>query len=165
MISLNEMSKLAKALLEADENVDKVTKQLKKASEAARVLREETIPNAMHELELEKLKLNTGQEISIKQEVYCSIPKANKEACFKWLIKNKFGGLIKVALGVKFGVKEMVKAKKLFLELQKAGLSPDFGQTIHASTLKAFLKDEMAKGTKLPMDLFGARPVWVAKIK
>lgn len=163
--SLDDMVALARAMQEADAEVEALTEQLKAASERARQLREETIPSAMQELELTELKLSTGQRLTIKQDVYASIPSAKRDAAYAWLDKHGFGGLIKVEVAAAFGRGEANAAVKLQQELIKRKLNVDLSQSVNAQTLKAFLREQIAAGTRIPLDLFGARPVWVAKLK
>lgn len=164
-ISLTEMTDLARALLNADLAVEEADKALKDAKERARVIREETIPNAMQELGITSMVLETGQTLKVAQEVYASIPAAQKSAAFKWLNDNGFGGLIKVSVEADFGKGEAEEAKELLQELTGRGLTTSFSEDVHAQTLKAFLKEQIAKGNEeLPLDLFGARPVWTAKV-
>jgi hypothetical protein len=163
-ISLDQMASLARALVDADASVDKAEVNLKDTKERARALREETIPSAMQELGLEELKLDTGEKLSVKQDVYASIPVAQKEQAFQWLEDNGFGGLIKVEVAADFRKGEVEFAIALFKELQERGLQVGFDQSVHAQTLKAFLREQLAAGANVPLDLFGARPVWTAKI-
>jgi len=158
------MAELARALVEADAGVDEAEGALKDAKERARVLREETIPAAMQEMGLEEVKLETGQKISIKQDVYASIPAASKGQAYDWLNEHGFGGLIKVEVSTTFAKGEQDKAITLHTTLTNMGLQPDLDQSVHAQTLKAFLREQIAAGNNIPLDLFGARPVWTAKI-
>lgn len=163
-ISLDSMTALARALLDADASVEDAEANLKAAKERARILREETIPSAMQELGLEEIKLDTGQKLSVKQDVYAAIPTGQKEQAFTWLEQNGFGGLIKVEVTADYRKGEADAALQLFQELQERGLQVEFGQSVHAQTLKAFLREQLANGTNVPLDIFGARPVWTAKI-
>ena len=163
-ISLDQMAALARALVDADASVEQAEVNLKDAKERARILREETIPSAMQEMGLEELKLDTGQKLSVKQDVYASIPSAQKDAAFQWLEDNGFGGLIKVEVAADFRKGEADQAAELFKELQQRGLQVGLDQSVHAQTLKAFLREQLAAGTNVPLDLFGARPVWTAKL-
>lgn len=164
MISLNEMSALARALLDAESKTKDAEQALKDAKERERLIREETIPSAMQELGLESLVLDTGQKLKVQQEVYASIPAANKQAAYRWLNDNGFGGLIKVEVDASFGKGDQEAALELYNELQSRGLQASFGEGVHAQTLKAFLKEQISQGNDIPLDLFGARPVWAAKI-
>lgn len=163
-ISLDDMADLARALVDADAAVASADERLKELKEKARALREETIPSAMQELGLEEVKLNTGQKISIKQDVYASIPAAEKAAAFQWLNDNGFGGLIKIEVIADYGRGEQEQALALMQELRERGIEAEFDQGVHAQTLKAFLREQIAKGAAIPLDLFGARPVWTTKI-
>lgn len=163
-ISLDSMAALARALVDADAAVEQAEVNLKDAKERARVLREETIPSAMQELGLEEIKLDTGQKLTVKQDVYASIPSDKKEEAYNWLDVNGFGGLIKVEVKTDYPKGEAQAALQLFQELQDRGLNAQYGQNVHAQTLKAFLREQIAAGSNVPLDLFGARPVWTAKL-
>lgn len=163
--TLSQMSQLAQTLLDADVGIKDLEQKLKKAKERARDLREETIPAAMQELNLSTLGLLTGQVITIKRDVYASIPKDQQAAAYKWLEDNGFGDIIKSVVNVEFGRKELAEAQKLTESLTNNGMNAALKESIHGSTLKAFLREQIAAGTKVPLDKFGARPVWVATIK
>ena len=165
MISLDEMASLARVMAEAEDAVRQQEASLKEAKEKARRLREETIPAAMQELGIDKLELNTGEKISVSQEVYASIPNEHRDDAFRWLNDNGFGGLIKVGVSSSYGKGEQSKAMELFQELQERGLNAKFDEGVHPQTLKAILKEQISTGANVPLDLFGARPVWTAKIK
>lgn len=164
-ISLSEMAELARALVQADADAKQAEEDLKAAKERARVLREETIPSAMQEMGLESVKLETGQTIKVAQEVYASIPVEKKDSAFNWLQEHGFGGLIKVEVSAKFGREANAQALGFFEELCDRGMDPKYDQSVHPQTLKAFLKEQLSSGANVPLDLFGARPVWTAKIK
>lgn len=165
MISLDDMAALARALLDAEEATKAAEENLKLVKEAERKLREETLPAALQELGVEKLKLDTGQTITVSQEVYCSIPKANKPRAFAWLVENNFGGLIKTQITVDFGKEEREKAAELYRELYDRNLQLSSKDDVHTQTLKAFIKEQLKKSEEFPLDLFGAQPVWTAKVK
>lgn len=164
MISLDEMKQLADALKEAEDDTAKAEAKLKEVKERERMIREETIPSAMQELGLESITLDTGEKLAVKQEVYASIPAAGKPKAYAWLNDNGFGGLVKVSIELQFGKGEQDDAVALTTELRERGLEVLAYEDVHASTLKAFLKEQISKGTNIPLDLFGARPVWQAKI-
>ncbi len=163
--TVDKMSQLARSLIKADEAVVAQDKELKAAKEHARVLREETIPGVMHELGIEQIKLDSGQKITIKQDVYASISYANKAQAYAWLEENGFGGLIKTEVSVNFAKGDLDKAQALGRELYEKGIKADLKQEVHAQTLKVFLRDELEKGTPVPLDLFGARPIWTTRVK
>lgn len=166
MIQLYEIQQLAVALIASKENEERIEDELKTAKETTRRLSEETIPCAMQEVGLKEFKLETGEGVSCKDDVYASISAANKAAAFRWLDEKGFGGLIKTDVSVQFGRDGDEAAQKLEQELQAMGLLPEVSRAVNAQTLKAFLREQLAKGEEgLPLDLFGARPVTVTTIK
>ncbi len=165
MITLAEISALAKQLIAKDRSVEEAELALNTVKEEARFLREETLPMAMAELELKEFKLDTGEKIGVKQEVYASIPAANKPDAFSWLEEHGFGGLIKTEVGVSFGRGELDAALQLESQLLEQGLKPETTRDVHSQTLRAFLREQLEAGNaELPLELFGARPVWTAKV-
>lgn len=165
MIALSKVMDLVRGLLDAETTVNQLEAQLSAAKEKARVLREETIPGVMQELGLLRFTLETGQEITIKQEVYASLPEDNKEEAFTWLEEHNFGGLIKTLVITEMGKGLLTDARELTVELQKRGLTTDLTRMVHPQTLKAFLREQIAAAKTIPLDLFGARPVWTTKLK
>lgn len=198
-ISLAELSTLARAQLYAERAVAEAEKILQEKKNTLLRIREESVPMAMAELEMSTIRLSSGEEISVKQEVYCSISEANRDAAHAWLERRGFGGLIKTVVSVSFGKDEMPYAIALFEKLsgmklavtietptppKKVGkkmvkqppkkkkvtraMEPEMERGVHPQTLKAFLREQLSKPgeeDELPLDLFGARPVWVSKIK
>jgi hypothetical protein len=166
-ITLAEVSALCSAMIEAEREVELEEEALKAAKERVRQLKEESIPMAMQELGIDSMKLTTGQKVSIKQDVYAAIPAAQRGEAYAWLEDNGFGGLIKTNVSVQFGKGEMDNAKNAITILQKVGLAPELTQSVHAQTLCAFLREQLADAESskaLPLDLFGARPCWTTKI-
>lgn len=163
-ITLAELSALAAALIAADRAVDNAELALSEAKAKAQRLREEAVPMAMMELEITEFKMVTGEKITVKQDVFAQLSNENKPLAYAWLERHNFGGLIKTDLNVEFGRGELDSAKTLAAELLKKGLVPTLTQSVHAQTLKAFLREQMEAGNKdLPLETFGARAVWVAK--
>jgi hypothetical protein len=166
MIQLSEVQQLAVALLNAQDNVEKMEGFLKEAKERVRLLQEESIPAAMQELELKKFTLQSGEEVTVKKDVYASISAANKDAAFAWLNENGFGGMIKTDISVQFGRDSAGEVEATLAMLKGEGLEPEVSVAVNAKTLKAFLREQLEKGERdLPLDLFSARPVDIAQIK
>ncbi len=162
--ALGEISVLARMLVDYEREVDDAEAKLKELKEHARRVREESLPGAMEQLGLKELRLDTGERIEIKQDVYASIPKDGQAQAFEWLEGNGFGGLIKTEVSVSFGRDERVAAKELAERLAGEGLVADVSSSVHVQTLKAFLREQIADARAVPMELFGARPVSVAKV-
>lgn len=162
--NLNQVQQLCQMMMDAEAVVQATEDLLKANKERYRYLQEEAIPTAMQELGLSSVTLETGEKLTIKQDVYASISNEDKQEVYDWLKEHGFGGLIKTEVSVAFGRDDQEKAVEFYQKLSKDGLQPDLQQGVHASTMKAFLREQIAAGTAIPLDLFGARPVWQAKL-
>lgn len=162
---LGEIQVLARLLVDYDREISDAEEALKVVKENARRVREESLPTAMSEVGLVKIKLSNGEVVEIKSDVYASIPVEKRAQAYVWLEDNGFGALIKTEVSVAFGREEREAAKKLAVELEGRGLPASCDSSVHPQTLKAFLREQIeAARPNLPLDLFGARPVSVAKV-
>lgn len=178
-ITVNELTDAAQQLLRAESETESAEAALKAAKERERVLREETLPNMMQELGVEKIVLTDGNELTCKQEVYASISADRKEPAFNWLETNGYGGLIKTTVSLDFARNELEKAQELIDELAELGYTNVLlDRNINPQTLKAFLRERLAEPktefteeekadgmSPLSLELFGARAVMTAKLK
>ncbi|WP_448506571.1 gp33 family protein [Immundisolibacter sp.] len=162
-----EISSLAHLQIKRQERVNELEVMLKEATEALRKVQEIDLPNAMAQAGVQSITLPTGEKITIKEDVYASIPKDERyNEALDWLRSRGFGDLIKNEVKVVFGRGEEDSAKALVAELNVNGWrNYSVSEGVHASTLKAFMREQLAKGVDIPMELFGATPVTKAIIK
>lgn len=152
--ALAELSKLADEQAQAAARVADLEAQLEKARDEFRDISERRLPEKMDELGMEEFKTKTGLKIKVKEVIRASIPKPRQGEAFRWLRENGFGGLIKRAIAVKFGKGEDETAEKLAHDLAEKYEVED-NASVHPSTLKAFVSEQLADGHEIPMDLFG----------
>lgn len=153
-----QMRDAARAVVDAESVLNDRKKDLLR-------LATEDIPELMSELGLEKLRLETGEELTVAREVYASIPKANYEHAMQWLEDKGFGGLIKTELNVYFDRGAQQAALDAYEEMRAKGFEAETHAAVHPQTLKAFIKERLEANAEFPMELFGARAVNTAKIK
>ena len=163
--NLQLMMRLARDLLTAESDIDQAETNLKALCERARVLREETLVCAMQELDVQSLTLSDGGSITLKQSVYASIPKDRRDEAYAWLEAHKHGGIIKTEVTAVFGKNELKEAKLLSALCKKHNWDAEMARTVHASTLKAWVKAELEAGRSMPVGLFGVRSVTEANVK
>ena len=104
---------------------------------------------------LTQITLNSGEKISITEFYNAHISKANQEKAYGWLIANGHEGLIKNEVLLKFGREENEVVDETISALQSRGLSPQVRQSVHPSTLKAFIKEQFTSGNDVPTEPFG----------
>lgn len=164
-MNLQEISAMSAMMVELGRDIEQQEAKVSEMKERFRTLKEETIPMSMQELGLESIKLSSGEMLTVTQEVYASIPFAYRDQAYSWLEEHDFGSIIKTSVGAEFGKGEMSRAEEVFSLLLENGVSATLSRSVHAQTLKAFIKEQMEAGTEIPMDIFGARPTWTTKIK
>lgn len=168
---LERIMELAELLVATQATVARLTAQVEEATKQQTRLEQEDLPELMREVELKSFRMKDGQEIELVDEISCGITKENNTAAMKWLDDNKFGGLIKTLVKVAFNREDRAAAVKLAANVEatakKKGVTvlPEIVESVHASTLKAFVKEELEKGHAVPFDLFGIHPYSKVKIK
>lgn len=128
-------------------------------------LTEVDIPEAMKIAGLMAFTLADGSVVNVSTENYASYTKENEPAVFAWLRKNGHESIIKNVIEVKFGKGADSKAEALvkFLETKKFEEWAK-KESIHAGTFKAFVREQLADGKKLPKQI-AIFPKTVATIK
>ena len=124
----------------------------------------ELIPELMKEIGLESFTLATGEKVEAKAKITASIKVADREKAHAWLRDNGFGSLIKNEVTASFGKGEEDVARGLVDELTGREFVVDRKEAVHAQTLGAFVREQLEKGSKIPMDLLGVFDVTKAKI-
>jgi len=152
---LNTVSTLANKQLRLATDVAELEANLKAKKEELRLTSEQELPDAMQAAGLTQIVLSTGEKISINEFYNAHISKANQEVAYQWLIKNGHAGLIKNEVLLKFDRGEDEKVAQTVSALQARGLSPNVRQSVHHSSLKAFVKEQFTAGNDIPTEPFG----------
>lgn len=158
MSDLERLVVLANLQIEIQKDVDVMELALKKRKEDLRRVSEDVLPDLMLELGMSQFKLTTGQTVKIKEDFYSKIPDERFDEAVVWLSERGFAGIVKSLVTAPFGVGEKEQAEHLLTELQEEGIAAELKQTIHASTLKAFIRERLAAQYAMPFDLFGINP-------
>ena len=152
---LSIVSTLANKQLKLATNVAELEAELKAKKEELRLTSEQELPDAMQAAGLTQITLSTGEKISVNEFYNAHISKANQEKAYEWLVSNGHEGLIKNEVLMKFGRDESEVVEQTVSALQSRGLSPEVRQSVHPSTLKAFVKEQFTSGNDIPTEPFG----------
>ncbi len=165
-----QLSLVSQLVVEADKLTNEVgdlSAKLKSAQLDLEQVMTKRLPDAMDDLELSELRLADGSKIAVKREYHCSIPKARKEEALQYLRDNALGDVIKKFVSVEFGRGEDETATGLTSRLREE--FPDkpveCEAGVHASTLKALVKERFESGNPMPEELFGIFTIDRATIK
>ena len=146
---IGKVAALANQQAELEERIEEFEAHMKALKERHRQVCEVDLPNAMAELNAESFTTTDGLGITIKDELSASITKAKQPEAFSWLRENGHGGLIKTKMDMAFskGSEDLLnKAKEV---LDAAGMTYNCADSVHAGTLKAFCKEQIAAGHQL----------------
>ena len=152
---LATVSSLAQKQLNLANEVSGIEDMLKAKKEELRLCQEQELPDAMSEAGLTKITLSTGENISINEFYAAHISKANQQQAYQWLVDNGHEGIIKNEVSLKFNRGESDIVDETVLALKSRGLAPEVKQSIHPSTLKAFVKEQLTTGNDIPTEPFG----------
>lgn len=165
MMDLTRIVSLAELLVEQQSEVDQLDAKLKEAKQRLQRTEREDLPDLMAEAGLTEIKLEDGSRVTIKEEVDAKITDKTRPQALKWLLENGFGGLIKTQVALAFGRGDHDAATTVRDQLSEEYDGVELKEEVHHSTLKAFVKERMAAGDKIPMDLFNVYPYNKAIIK
>ena len=152
---LSTVSTLANKQLQLATEVAGLEADLKAKKEELRLTSEQELPDAMQQAGLTQITLSSGEKIAINEFYNAHISKANQEKAYEWLVTNGHEGLIKNEVLLKFGREETEVVDQTVSALQSRGLSPEVRQSVHPSTLKAFVKEQITTGNDIPTEPFG----------
>lgn len=153
---LKSVADLARRIRDTEEEIARTETFLKEKNAALRKMTDEDMPAVLEELGLRNFTLDDGSKVELKPLYGASIPGARKEEAFEWLRDNGYDDLIKNDVICTFGRGEDEKAVAFADTARAQGLSPEQKQTVHAQTLKAWVRERVENGDAFPMDLFGA---------
>lgn len=163
--ALTRIAALSQLLIDQSTECEALEARLADAKAAKLRTEREDLPELLREHGLEQVKLQNGGVVSIKDEVTASIPAARRGEAYRWLTERGYDGIIKTELAVLFGRDEAAEATRMAEEIAATYHRPAVcEQTIHAQTLKSFVKERIAAGEPIPFDLFGVHPYSVAKV-
>lgn len=172
--SMTRMMSLATTLLDTKTKIADLKTKLGDLETLERSIEQEDLPTLMKELgggknPMTKFELADGTKIEVIDDITCGISDANRPEAHQWLRDNNFAGIIKTVLMQSYSASEIDEATANATKIEEAtGRAAHVIETIHAQTLKAFLKEQRRKTgkgrVKLPTKLFGIYPFSKAKV-
>ena len=152
---LKQVSGLVRQQLILEQRVEDLAADLKKAQADLAHISGEALPAALAEHGLTELKMADGSKVTIATVISATITKDRANEAHDWLRANGHDDLIKNTVSVVFGKGEAARAAALISQLDSNGWDPDQKEAVHPSTLKAFCKEQIERGTAIPSELFG----------
>jgi hypothetical protein len=129
-----------------------------------------TLPDMFSEAKISALVVeqdgNHQPFIAERKTVYTAkIPDDKRPQAFQWFVQNDHGDLVKSVITIKYGMQEHDKKLAAMELLNKHKIKFDAAESVHHSTLKAFVEREITAGHVIPHDLLGVSIFDEIKIK
>ena len=163
--SLKSVAALAKRIAAQEEEIVKVEEYLKEKKKELLKMTDEDLPSVLEEMGLSSFTLDDGSKVKIKPLYGASIPKQRTEEAHEWLRNNGYDDIIKNVVACSFGRGEDQQAASFKEAASRMGLAPEQNESVHSSTLRAWVRERVENGDEFPMDLFGAFVGQRAEIK
>lgn len=153
---LKSVAGLAKRIQETEDEIAKVEEYLKSKKKDLQKLTDEDLPSILQEMGLSSFTLDDGSKVDVKPLYGASIPVSRREEAHEWLRDNGYDDIIKNVVSCSFGRGEDEQAVAFKETAAKLGLHPEQNESVHSSTLRAWVRERVENGEEFPMDLFGA---------
>jgi len=160
--SLAELQAVGKQIQDIDNLIMSLEERLKIAKEQREHLSEQRLPDLMAALQLKSFTLEDGTVFETAQMVSASIKEDKREDAHAWLRARGLGDIIKNEVITTFGAGEDEDAQRLMetvRDLSSEGKinygKLDRVERVHPQTLKSMVKDRLAKGQDLDVELLG----------
>lgn len=153
---LAAISQKARDMVTARERVTECEEKLRQAQLALKDISEREMPELMAAAGQTEVKTQDGIRVIIKEVLRASIPSDRVVKALSWLEDRGHGSVIKHEIKVDFGKGQDDKAEELSKAALKMGVVPSEKRTVHPQTLQALLRELLAEGIDVPLELFGA---------
>ena len=152
----SDIAESCNKILDIQKKISTAEEEMKKLKEVETTLSEQTIPNLMQQAGISMLKLADGSSVEVKPFYSARIPASKSEQAFDWLRANGHGDMIKNQVSLEFGMRQDNEAKALVEELKQKGLAVQQKTSVHPSTLRGFVREQIQDlGKDVPAELFG----------
>lgn len=152
--NLKVITTLAMRQLEMEAAVEAAEVRLQELKAELKNVAEVQLPTAMLEAGMRTFTLNNGAAVKVSKFYGASIKVENRSEAFRWLVEQGHEGIIKTNVVTEFGkgVEERRNAMKFAWELQSDGYAAVLDESVHAQTLKAFVREQTEQNERLPKE-------------
>lgn len=152
---LSSVGALARRAKLLEKEIEEIESVLKERQDQYRKLLEESIPNMLAELGMKDFTMSDGSKITVKPFYSATIKEENRAQAYEWLRENGYDDIIKNTVSVRFGRGEDQLCDTLLDLLREQNYPVEQTQKIEPQTLKAWVREQVERGSKLPTELFG----------
>jgi hypothetical protein len=165
--ALRKVAMLAKQQAELKELVTQAEDDLKRVKAALIQNRERDLPDAMTEAGVKKFTTTEGLTIEVSNQYFASGERITiRPEGFAWLKEIHHEDIVKNDVILAFTKGQDAEAQALMERLRAEGYTNLVNKpTIHAQTLKGFVREMEQEGRDVPLEYFGLYRATVAVVK
>ncbi|MGH0031694.1 MAG: hypothetical protein ACQGVC_18045 [Myxococcota bacterium] len=165
---MRSVAALAERMQRLEREIEDGEAALKRKRAELQQVRTGDLPDAMAEVGISEFRLADGSGVSVAPFVSASLSQENPDRlkAMAWVTEQGDGAIIKHTIAVPFDRDSDADVETLKDLLREHGFGDRIseGVTVHPSTLRAYLKEKVADGAAVPLDLFRAFVGQAAKI-
>jgi hypothetical protein len=178
---LGAVADVARKMQDLAHEINRLEDSLKQKKQDLKMLAEHDLPDLMQELNIRDFTLTNGSKVEIKDVITGSVPsqgaidrakgddkdelRIRQQQCFEWLRQNGGADLIKSNVEVQFGRNEDDACNEFTNELRSRHMHYKRGVGVHPSSLNSFIKERLAEGKEVDLDLFRVYTGRIANIR
>lgn len=156
-VALGQVAALAQRVLMLQDAVQEATAALERKQKELSQASDVDLPELMTRLGLTQFRLRDGAAVELVTAYHASIPKARAPEAMAWFETNGHGSLVKHEIKVEFAKGEEKFFQKFLRDLKKRkkpvkAAARDY---VAPQTLGAFVREQIAAGVSIPMELLG----------
>lgn len=156
---LAQIAQTARDILQARLDVEDAEANLKAKQLKLKTLEEETLVELMNTAGQEKLTTIDGLIVDVKENVRGQPSKENESAAWAWLRESGNGGIIKTELKADLGKAPEDLVQKALKALSELKIVAGTKEGVAWQTLGALVREKLAKGEQVPLDILGVH-IW-----
>lgn len=162
---LAQIAGTARDIIAAQQEVEEADEALKAAKRRLAALQEVTMPELMTEAGQTELTTIDGLKVSIKELVRGQPTKEKQAEAFAWLRSKGQGGVIKSKIEADLGKVPEEKVREAVDALKPLGIRAGTKEEVHWQTLGSLVREMLARGDDVPLDLLGVNITKQADVK
>jgi hypothetical protein len=163
--ALGKISALADKCVDLDRQIEEAQGIADALQSQRDDIAEHLLPDLFAEVGQTVLKTTSGRNLKLVEKITHSVSKDRKASVMAWLDEHGFGGLIKRAVTVAFNKGDEENVKLLLDVIDGAFHDTRIDQEVAAASLGKLIRDELAAGHEIPLDLFGVFQKVIVEIK
>jgi hypothetical protein len=151
-----EITNIAREHRQIEGEISALQDQIKELTSRKVEIETRKLPGLLQQAGVKEITTLEGLKVSTKF-VVGSIPAESKEQAYEWMDSHGHSDIIKRNLALQFQKGDTAQAEKAREALAQMGFDPTIKLDIHPQTFMAFAREQISKGTMLPLDQWG---VW-----